>query len=85
MYVIQCVVLRHHYYVVPNKLAFQNTMWAGDQKLMIDLDAIIILCPYLVVKLQQNILKCSITWDNLHIILPELYTGTRKPSNFTSK
>ena len=33
--------LRHHYYehhYSPVKLAFQNTMRAGDQKLMIDLE-----------------------------------------------
>ena len=39
--VIQYVVLRHFYYEYhysPHKLAFQNIMRAGDQKLMINLE-----------------------------------------------
>ena len=38
---IQYVVLRHIYYEYhysPQLLAFQNIMWAGDQKLMINLE-----------------------------------------------
>ena len=36
-----CVILRHlfyEYHYSPHKLAFQNVMRAGDQKLMIDLE-----------------------------------------------
>ena len=36
-----CVILRHlfyEYHYSPHKLAFQNIMRAGDQKLMIDLE-----------------------------------------------
>ena len=32
------VILRHEYHYSPHKLAFQNIMRAGDQKLMIDLE-----------------------------------------------
>ena len=43
-----CVILRHlfyEYHYSPHKLAFQNIMRAGDQKLMIDLE-----WPYIIIE-----------------------------------